>query len=63
MTVYIFPDGNVGPCEELNLYFGNAKSESFKFIWNNRQFVRFRQILREKKTFPVCYRCSELYRF
>ncbi|MBU2540559.1 MAG: radical SAM protein [Candidatus Omnitrophica bacterium] len=63
MTVYIFPDGKVGPCEELNIYFGNIKKESFKDIWNNQQFCKFRKILKRERIFPVCTRCTELYRF
>lgn len=63
MTVYIFPDGSVGPCEELNLYFGNIKEHSFKEIWNNQAFRRFRRILKSERCFPVCSRCTELYRF
>ncbi len=63
MTVYIFPDGRVGPCEELNLYFGNIRNENFKDIWNNEQFLKFRKVLKERKIFPVCTRCTELYRF
>ncbi len=63
MTVYIFPDGRVGPCEELNIYFGNIRTERFKAIWNNESFRRFRCILKKEKKFPVCVRCTELYRF
>ncbi|MEW6009200.1 MAG: radical SAM protein [Candidatus Omnitrophota bacterium] len=63
MTVYIFPDGRVGPCEEFNIYFGNIKTENFKDIWNNASFRKFRTLLKKKKMFPVCSRCTELYRF
>lgn len=63
MTVYIFPDGRVGACEELNIYFGNIRQNSFKDIWNNKNFREFRQLLKKKKIFPVCTRCTELYRF
>jgi radical SAM protein with 4Fe4S-binding SPASM domain len=63
MTVYIFPDGSVRPCEELNIYFGNIKNKSFKDIWNSLKLRRFRQILKKEKMFPVCPHCTELYRF
>ena len=62
-TVYIFPDGRVGACEELNIYFGNIRRDSFKNIWNNKNFRSFRRLLKKKKIFPVCTRCTELYRF
>ena len=62
-TVYIFPDGRVGACEELNIYFGNIRHDSFKNIWNNKNFRAFRRLLKHKKIFPVCTRCTELYRF
>lgn len=62
MTVYIFPDGRVGSCEELNIYFGNIRQSSFKDIWNNKDFRAFRTILKKERAFPVCNRCTELYR-
>lgn len=63
MTVYIFPDGSVRPCEELDLSCGNIKEKPFSQIWNNESFRNFRKTVKELKVFPVCSRCTELYRF
>jgi hypothetical protein len=35
----------------------------FSEIWNNEKAVNFRKILKENKTFPLCARCTELYRY
>lgn len=62
-TVYIFPDGTIRPCEELDFSCGNIKEESFKAIWNNEVYRNFRQIVKKNKVFPVCSRCTEMYRY
>ncbi|MBI2472115.1 MAG: radical SAM protein [Planctomycetes bacterium] len=63
MVAYIFPDGSVRPCQSLNYVAGNVKEDSFKNIWNNQKYLRFRSITKKNKLYPVCYRCTELYRF
>jgi len=63
MTVYIFPDGSVRPCEELDFSCGNIKENSFREIWNNDSFRNFRKTVKQLKIFPVCSKCTELYRF
>ena len=63
LVAYIFPDGTVRPCLNLNYAFGNIKQERFALIWNNAQAVRFRKVLKENKMFPACARCTELYRY
>jgi MoaA/NifB/PqqE/SkfB family radical SAM enzyme len=63
MQAYIFPDGSVRSCEELNLACGNIKESSFIQIWNNRKYRNFRRIVKKQKFFPVCSRCTEFYRF
>ncbi len=63
MVAYIFPDGSVRPCQSLNYVAGNVKKDSFKTIWNNQKYLQFRRATRENKLYPVCYRCTELYRF
>jgi radical SAM protein with 4Fe4S-binding SPASM domain len=63
MVAYIFPDGSVRPCQSLNYVAGNIKEDSFKNIWNNHNSMRFRSITKKNKLYPVCYRCTELYRF
>ena len=63
MVAYIFPDGSVRPCQSLNYVAGNIKEDAFKNIWNNQNYLRFRSITKKNKLYPVCYRCTELYRF
>ncbi len=63
MVAYIFPDGTVRPCQSLNYSSGNLKENGFKKIWNNENHIRFRQITKRLKRYPVCSRCTEFYRF
>ena len=63
LVAYIFPDGTVRPCLNLNYAFGNIKQERFTGVWNNAQAVRFRTVLKENRLFPACARCTELYRY
>lgn len=63
MVAYIFPDGEVRPCLNFSYSFGNIKNNKFLKIWNNRQAVSFRRLLKKNRIFPVCVRCSELYRY
>ena len=63
MVSYIFPDGTVRPCQSLNFSPGNVRNESFRKIWNNEKYMRFRKITKKEKRYPACTRCTELYRF
>ncbi|MBT3880891.1 MAG: radical SAM protein [Candidatus Scalindua sp.] len=63
MVSYIFPDGSVRPCQSLNFSAGNVKDSTFSKIWNNEKYMRFRKITKKEKKYPVCTRCTELYRF
>ena len=63
MTGYIFPDGEVRPCLNSTYSFGNIRGSGFKKIWNSESALRFRRILKDKRVFPVCARCTELYRY
>ncbi len=63
MVAYIFPDGSVRPCQSLNFSAGNIREASFRDIWNSERYRNFRQVVKEKKAFPVCVRCTEFYRF
>lgn len=40
--------------------FGNIKDSTFKEIWNNEEYWKFRLRLRDKKVFPACSRCWEV---
>ncbi len=63
MVSYIFPDGSVRPCQSLNFSAGNVRNDTFRNIWNNEKYMRFRKITKKEKKYPVCTRCTELYRF
>ena len=63
LVAYIFPDGSVRPCLNSSYSFGNASSGPFMKAWNSPEARRFRRLLFERKAFPACVRCTELYRY
>ena len=63
VSAYIFPDGEVRPCLNLDYSFGNIKNNRFSLLWNNTRAILFRKLLKNKKIFPACIRCTELYRY
>ena len=63
IAAYIFPDGEVRPCLNSDYSFGNIRKDKFSKVWNSRQALRFRRLLKENKIFPLCVRCTELYRY
>ena len=63
IVAYIFPDGEVRPCLNFGYSYGNIKTNKFTELWNNGPAVRFRNRLKANNIFPVCVRCTELYRY
>jgi radical SAM protein with 4Fe4S-binding SPASM domain len=63
ICAYIFPEGDVRPCLNCSYSFGNIKIQSFAKAWNSDKAVRYRQALKKEGIFPVCRRCTELYRY
>lgn len=63
VVAYIFPDGEIRPCLNFSYSYGNIKETKFSELWNNEKAVRFRRNLKENRIFPVCVRCTELYRY
>jgi radical SAM protein with 4Fe4S-binding SPASM domain len=63
ITAYVFPDGSLRPCLNSTFSYGNLKDDDFRSIWNSYQAINFRQVLKKNKMFPVCARCTELYRY
>jgi radical SAM protein with 4Fe4S-binding SPASM domain len=63
MVAYVLPDGSVKPCLSLGYTMGNLHDDSFKEIWNGERAVQFRSLLKERRYFPVCPRCTEFSRF
>jgi len=55
---FIQPNGDVIPCDELNMVMGNVKEDRLKDIWNNKKYRKFRDnIQRFGISHPVCKRC------
>ncbi|MCM8796423.1 MAG: radical SAM protein [Candidatus Omnitrophica bacterium] len=63
VVAYIFPDGEVRPCLNSSYSYGNIKKDRLTKLWNNEKAVKFRLWLKKNKLFPVCCRCTELYRY
>lgn len=63
LVAYIFPDGEVRPCLNFSYSYGNIKVDRFMQLWNNDSAIKFRRMLKRKGIFPVCTRCTELYRY
>ncbi|MFA6384007.1 MAG: radical SAM protein [Candidatus Omnitrophota bacterium] len=63
IAAYIFPDGGVRPCLNSSYSFGNVKVERFSSLWNNEKAILYRRQLKGSGMFPVCVRCTELYRY
>ncbi|MFH1093684.1 MAG: radical SAM protein [Candidatus Omnitrophota bacterium] len=63
ICAYVFPDGDVRPCLNSTYAFGNITEDKFSNIWNSEKAVRFRKSLKKSELFPICVRCTELYRY
>ncbi|MFH1415977.1 MAG: radical SAM protein [Elusimicrobiota bacterium] len=63
ICVYVFPDGELRPCLNFQYSFGNLNESGFKEIWNGETAGRFRAQLMKEKKFPVCRRCTEIFRY
>jgi len=63
IVAYVFPNGDVRPCLNSTYAYGNIRETPFRKVWNNDKAVAFRRLLKKNKIFPVCVRCTELYRY
>ncbi len=63
MAATVFPDGGVRPCHSMNFIAGNIREARFTEIWNNDAYRRYRRTVKRCGRFPICSRCTELYRF
>lgn len=56
-------DGLVVPCcfdKDAQHRLGDLKKESFKALWHNKEYIRFRsEILETRKNIDICANCSE----
>ena len=58
-VLFIQPDGNIIPCDEIDVTIGNTKTESLKVLWNNAEYVNFRKsILVNGISHSICNRCD-----
>ncbi len=56
--VFIRPNGDVVPCDEVDLVVGNVKDDKLRDIWNNGLYREFRKGIQQKGvSFPICRRC------
>ncbi|MGM0441722.1 MAG: radical SAM protein [Elusimicrobiota bacterium] len=63
ICAYIFPDGELRPCLNFKYSFGNLKQKKFNDVWNGKKAIKFRKLLTENSRFPVCSRCTEIFRY
>ncbi|MDD3012883.1 MAG: radical SAM protein [Candidatus Gastranaerophilales bacterium] len=58
VNVSISPNGDVYPC--LCYKVDNIRENSFKEIWNNSKYRKFRRYLSQEKVFKSCQACCQL---
>lgn len=63
ICAYIFPDGKVRPCLNFSYDFGNLEESGFNGIWNSSKAKEFRRKLQDCGRFPVCNKCTEIFRY
>lgn len=56
---FIFPNGDVVPCESFKFIMGNINKQKFMNIWNSEKYQKFRRTVR-KGLLPACARCCKL---
>jgi radical SAM protein with 4Fe4S-binding SPASM domain len=59
----ISPYGDVLPCITMSMIgysAGNIKETSLKQIWNGKQFVEFRKLLKKQGLLPICSKCCTI---
>jgi len=56
---FIYPNGDVVPCESIKMVMGNINEKPFLEIWNSPKYIKFRRVLK-KGLLPACARCCKL---
>jgi MoaA/NifB/PqqE/SkfB family radical SAM enzyme len=59
LTSTVQPNGDIIPCCYYDHPVGNIREQQFSEIWNSKNYVDFRLLLK-KKLFPACRRCTRL---
>jgi len=57
--LFVYPNGDVYPCESLRYPIGNIYRQDFKDIWNSNRYTKLRRIIK-KGLLPACARCCKL---
>jgi MoaA/NifB/PqqE/SkfB family radical SAM enzyme len=57
--VFIYPNGDVFPCESYHYKMGNILEQNLAEIWNNDKYVKFRRLLKNELS-PGCARCCKI---
>jgi radical SAM additional 4Fe4S-binding domain len=57
--LFVYPNGDVYPCESIAYKMGNIFEEGFSAVWNGPKYREFRKALR-KGLIPACARCCKL---
>jgi len=58
----IVANGDVAPCHIFyDLVMGNLNENSIKEIWNGKQYMKFREIIKKQNFIPICSGCCILY--
>ena len=56
---FVYPNGDVCPCESFYYPMGNINKDDFKMIWNDKKYRNFRKTLK-KGLLSNCARCCKL---
>ncbi|MBN2452696.1 MAG: radical SAM protein [Candidatus Omnitrophica bacterium] len=57
--LFIYPNGDVYPCESISCRMGNVFDSGFSNVWNGERYKKFRRILK-RGLLPACARCCKL---
>jgi len=62
VSVDIIANGDVAPCHIFyDLVMGNLHEKSIKEIWKGKQYIKFRNFMKQGNFMPICSGCCILY--
>jgi MoaA/NifB/PqqE/SkfB family radical SAM enzyme len=56
---FVYPNGDMYPCESIAYNVGNVFDNNFDDVWNGDRYKKMRQLLK-KRLFSACARCCKL---